>query len=239
MTTHIRGFLVLAWGLALEQTPIGSTITNLRVCHTNIQCLPASLRTPPQLLWDYCKGLNPFLAISLGRSAIDKTIATIFFVIASVAAAIMVVNATYPAIVRSSSSIAQMSGKMQDRIESQISIVYATGELDSSHNWVDTDSDGYFDVTVWVKNVGSSRIIGLDQIDVFLGTNGSIARIPYVDYAGGSYPSWSYTLENGTEWTNTVTLKISIHYSSALTTGTYLVKVITPSGAYDEQYFSF
>ena len=128
---------------------------------------------------------------------------------------------------------------MEERIDTQISIIYATGELDSDEVWQDTDSDTYFDVTAWVKNVGSSRILGADQVDVFLGSNGTIARIPYVDDSGGSYPSWSYTLENGTEWKNTVTMKISIHYSSAQASDTYLVKVITPAGVYDEHYFSF
>ncbi len=151
----------------------------------------------------------------------------------------MVINTTYPAIVRSSNSIVMTSERMEERIGSQISIVYATGELDSAGAWQDTDSDGYFDVTVWVKNVGSTRILGVDQMDVFLGMTGSTTRIPHVNDAGASYPRWSYTIENGTEWTNTVTIKISIHYSGAQTTGTYVVKVITPSGAYDEHTFSF
>jgi len=178
-------------------------------------------------------------APELRRPAIDKIITTALLIIASVVATVVVVNATYPAIVRSTNSIVQISQRMDDRIETQISIIYATGELDDNGTWQDTDSDGYFDVWVWVKNVGSSRILGLDQTDVFLGTPGAFSRIPYVDDAGGSYPQWSYTLENGTEWGNTVTLKITIHYTAALASDTYLVKVVTPSGAYDERYFSF
>jgi archaellum component FlaG (FlaF/FlaG flagellin family) len=157
-------------------------------------------------------------------------------------AAMLVVNAAYPAIVRSSNSIVNVSERMEDRIGSQVSIVYATGELDDNGVWQDTDSDTFFDVTVWVKNVGSTRILGIDQMDVFLGKLGNFsdfARIPHVDDAGGGYPSWSYTIENGTEWENTVTVKIAVHYSSALTSDTYRVKVITPSGAYDENDFSF
>jgi len=169
----------------------------------------------------------------------DKTITTALLIIASVVAAVLVINAVFPAISRSSSSIAQISDRMNERIETQISIVYATGELDASHVWQDTDSDGHFDVTVWVKNVGSARILGVDQADIFFGETGSTSRIPYVDDAGGGHPDWSYSLENGTEWDNTTTLKISIHYASALTTDTYVVKVITPSGAYDELCFSF
>lgn len=151
----------------------------------------------------------------------------------------MVVNATYPAIVRSSNSIVNISGQMEERIESQISVVYGTGELDSSQVWQDTDSDGKFDVSIWVKNVGAGRILGLEKMDVFFGNAGSFARIPYVDDAGGSYPQWSYTITNGTEWAPTVTIKVAIHYNSALTSDTYTVKVITPAGAYDEKTFSF
>ena len=76
-------------------------------------------------------------------------------------------------------------------------------------------------------------------MDVFLGKTGAITRIPHVNDAAGAYPSWTFTLENGPEWTNTVTMKIAIHYTSALATGTYLVKVVTPSSAYDEHEFSF
>jgi len=151
---------------------------------------------------------------------------------------VLVVNSVYPAIARTSSSVVQVSQSMGDRIETQVSIVYATGELNSGGSWVDTDSDGYFDVTVWVKNVGTSRILDPTQMDVFFGQEGSFARIPYVDDAVG-YPRWSYALENGTEWSDTVTLRINIHYSSAQATGTYIVKVVTPSSASDEMDFSF
>jgi hypothetical protein len=57
---------------------------------------------------------------------LDKTITTALLIIASVVAAMLVVNAAYPAIVRSSNSIVMVSERMEDRIGSQISIVYAT-----------------------------------------------------------------------------------------------------------------
>lgn len=154
-------------------------------------------------------------------------------------AAILVVNTVYPAVVRSSNSITMISDRLEDRISSQVDIVYALGELDKNGSWQDTDSDGYFDVVLWVKNVGSSRIIGIDQMDVFFGKAGTFRRIPYVDDAGGGYPRWIYTLENGTEWGSTVTVKVQVHYTSALTSDTYVAKVIVPSGAYDELTFSF
>ena len=169
----------------------------------------------------------------------DKAIATMLLIIASITAVIIAINAIYPAVMRSSNSIVQAADQMDARIGTQISVVLATGELNSSGTWVDTDSDGKFDVTVWVKNVSTVNIQSIGDVDVFFGQQGSTVRIPYTMDAGATYPQWSYNLENGSEWTNTVTLKISIHYTSALASGTYTVKVVTPSGAYAEQTFSF
>ena len=160
-------------------------------------------------------------------------------VVASVAAGVLVVNATYPAILRGSNSIVNISQRLDQRIESNIAIVFATGELDESGTWQDGDGDGLFDVWVWVKNVGSARILGLEEMDVFFGRAGDFARIPYAGDAAGAYPQWEYTLENGTQWRPAVTLKVTIHYATALPSDTYLVRVVTPSGAYAEEYFSF
>jgi archaellum component FlaG (FlaF/FlaG flagellin family) len=160
-------------------------------------------------------------------------------VIASVIGAALLINAVYPSIVRSSNAISRISQQVDQRIESQISIPYGAAELDKFGVWVDSDGDTRFDVWVWVKNVGSARILGIDQTDVFFGTEGNFRRIPYVDDAAGTFPSWSYVIENGTEWGSTVTVKLTIHYAAALTTGIYIVKVVVPSGAYGELFFSF
>ena len=151
----------------------------------------------------------------------------------------MVTNAILPAIASSSSSISQMTQKVNSRQDTQVSVVYATAELDSNGDWQDGNSNGKFDVFVWVKNVGVNRIIGVDHSDIFIGTDGGVARIPYTADADGVYPQWSYSLENGAEWSSTVTAKIAISYSSPQASGTYYVKVLTPSGAYDESSFSF
>ena len=160
-------------------------------------------------------------------------------VIATVVAAAVAINAIYPSVVRSSGAISRISQRVDERIESQISIPYGAAELNNVGVWVDSDGDGRFDVWVWAKNVGSARILGIDQTDVFFGTEGNFRRIPYVDDAGGTFPNWSYVIENGTEWGSTVTVKLTIHYAAALTAGIYIVKVVVPSGAYGELLFSF
>ena len=174
-----------------------------------------------------------------GRTAIDKIIATTLLIVASVVSAVLVINSVYPAIVRSGNSLTRIATKLDERIESQIKVVYATAELDSSGTWQDNDSDSRFDVDVWVKNVGASRIVGIDESDVFFGTDGDFTRIPYSTDAGGAYPQWDYSVENGTEWLSTVTLKLSIEYTATKSSDEYFVKVIAPTGAYDDLYFSF
>ena len=151
----------------------------------------------------------------------------------------MVINAVFPAITRSSNSIVRIAQKVDERIQTQVSIIYAASELDENGVWQDTDSDGKFDVWVWVKNVGAARILGVDQTDVFFGTEGNFVRVPHSNDAGGTYPQWTHAIENGTEWNNTATAKITIHYSAALAPDTYTVKIVTPSGAYDSHFFSF
>lgn len=151
----------------------------------------------------------------------------------------LVFNAVYPAVGRSSSALVGAAATMDDRIKSQISVIHATGELNASGQWVDTNSDGDFDVFVWAKNVGASRIVEFGQGDVFFGQQGSISRIPYVSYAGGAKPYWDGQVQNSSEWGPSATLKVTIHYSTTLASGTYWVKVAIPNDVSAEHYFSF
>jgi flagellar protein FlaG len=169
----------------------------------------------------------------------DQVLSTILLVVAAVICIVLVINAVYPAITSSSGALSTISASMNESIETQIKIIHATGELDSSGNWVDTNSNGDFDVFVWVKNIGTEPVDDITRCDVFLAGNNTIwTWIPYVDYAGGSYPRWSYVIENGTEWGTATTLMIDIHYSSPLPSGPYNVKVMAPNGVSDEYDFS-
>lgn len=169
----------------------------------------------------------------------DKVLSTILLVVAAVICVTLVINAVYPAITSSTGALSSVSDRVNERIRSQIDIIHATGELNSSGRWTDTNSDGNFDVFVWVKNVGTEPVVDITRCDVFLaGDNNIWAWIPYVDYAGGAFPRWSYVIENGTEWGTATTLKIEIHYSSALSSGQYNVKVMIPNGVSDEYDFS-
>jgi archaellum component FlaG (FlaF/FlaG flagellin family) len=169
----------------------------------------------------------------------DKVLSTILLVVAAVICVTLVINAVYPAITSSSGALSSVSARMNERIKSQIDIIHATGELDSDGVWQDTNSNGYFDVFVWVKNIGTEEILDVKRCDVFLNNNQTVwAWIPHNYYASGEYPQWDYEIENGTEWGIATTTRIEISYESPLSSGEYRIKVLIPNGVSDEYYFS-
>lgn len=166
----------------------------------------------------------------------DKAITTVFLIAISMVLAILLFNAAYPAVIDSSSAMVSMASRADDRLKSQISIIHAAAELDGDGWWQDTNGNGYFETFVWVKNVGDTRVIGLENIDVFFGPEGNFSRIPHESVSAGAYPYWNWQLENAAEWTPTATLRISIHYSFPLAAGRYFLKVTLPNGISDDYY---
>ena len=156
----------------------------------------------------------------------DKAVTTALLIIAGVVCMIFVFNSVYPMISRSSQAMVSMADTIDERMKSRISIVHAANSADRKT------------VYLWVKNVGSSRIVSVEESDLFFGEEDDFSRIPYVDDAGGGYPRWDYTLENDTEWQSSATLKITITYDADPGAGTYFAKVIIPNGVSDEYYFS-
>jgi hypothetical protein len=155
---------------------------------------------------------------------VDKVIVTVILIIGGVVAAFAVFNGVYPAVERSSESISSAADAVNDRIVSRIEIIQA-GENGG-------------DVDVWVKNVGSSRIDGIENSDIFLGPDGNIARIPFGD-GSSTLPYWSYQLAGGnTQWGQATTNMVTIHLDNPLASGTYLLKMVIPNGIFDEAVFS-
>ena len=163
--------------------------------------------------------------------------------IAGVASIAAIINAIFPMVSRTAGSIVTSSAKVDDRLRSSIEIIHAVGELNSSGTFADTNSNARFEIFVWVKNVGATRILSLDEIDVFVGQIGSFERIPHqVEVEAGVYPRWSHDIEgqsNDTEWNPKQTLKVTIDYDTdTQSQGTYDIKVTIPNGISDEYFFS-
>lgn len=168
----------------------------------------------------------------------DKAITTALLIVISMVMALMLFNIAYPAVIDSGDAIANMANRAGERMRSEIEIIHAAGERDSSGTWHDNNLNFDFDVFVWVKNVGDMRVIAVDQMDIFFGPEGNFTRIPNVNDAGGSYPRWSWVLENSADFNPTTTLRIAITYGSDgdAPSGRYYMKVTTSSGVTDEYF---
>ena len=153
----------------------------------------------------------------------DKVIATILLIIAAVVGVGLVVNISLPAISRSSSAILSGAGKIDERIQTQISIIHATGDA------IDNTK-----AHIWVMNIGAARITALDNCAIHFGREGIVTDFVY-DAEGDDPPCWSY--EPSGDWELMDTVKFTINNDAALS-GTYLFKIATPNGVPDEHYFS-
>lgn len=166
----------------------------------------------------------------------DKAITTSVLIVISMVLALVLFNAAYPAITRGSDAITSMAHREIDSMKSQVTIIHAAAELDSNGQWQDTNDDDQFDAFIWIKNVGAMTIDAVDSTDIFFGQEGNFVRIANQADAGGHYPYWTWAVENGTEWTPTATVKITIHYQTPLLPGRYYIKVNTATGASDEYF---
>ena len=168
----------------------------------------------------------------------DKVLSTVLLVVAAVVTVVMVINSVIPAIGLSNSALTSASAKAADMVKSRVNIIHATGELNGSGTWQDTNSDGYFNIFIWVKNTGTVTIDDMRSGDVFIGGAGDWKRIPHKDYAGVAFPSWSYTVENAEEWRQASTIQIKVDYPSALPSDSYRIKITIPNGISAEYDFS-
>jgi hypothetical protein len=164
----------------------------------------------------------------------DKVMTTTLLIIAGMVMALVLFNIAYPAIIEGGDAISSMANRADDRMKTQVMIIHASSERDANGVWQDTNGSGDFEVFIWVKNIGSNRIIGLEYVDVFFGPEGNFARIPYVSNANGSTPYWTEQIEGGDDWSPAGTLRITIHYSSPLNAGRYFTRVTVPAGVSDD-----
>ena len=156
----------------------------------------------------------------------EKAITTALLIIAGVVCMIFVFNSVYPMINRSSNAMVSMAQQVDERMQSRINIVHAANSANRTS------------VYLWIKNVGTQRIVSIENSDLFFGQETNFNRIPYKGEAGAGYPQWDYVLENDTEWQTSATLKVTITYSSDPGAGTYYAKFIIPNGISADFYFS-
>ena len=154
----------------------------------------------------------------------DKAITTALFVIAGIIAAMALINTAVPAVGRSSSALLMANAKASDRIKTDLEIIFSTGDISTN------------EIVFWAKNVGTKPIKPINASDIFLTTPTTVVRIPYTGSAGAD-PRWDYIIENGTEWTQTVTIKVTLHMDT-LSTGLHSVTMTSYNSVSDTEEFS-
>jgi flagellar protein FlaG len=156
----------------------------------------------------------------------DKAITTGLLIIAGVIASLALINAVIPAVGKSSSALLTANDVASDRIRTDIEIIHVA---------TDTSPVGEDQILVWVKNIGVNAITPVSQGDIFLTTPSTITRIPY----GSGVGTWDYAFENGTAWTQGVTVKMTLHLANAsVISGSYSVTVTVYNSVSAEKDFS-
>jgi len=155
---------------------------------------------------------------------VDKVITSGLLIIASIAAAIALINAVIPAMGKSSSALITANASASDRIKTDIEIIHATGDTAAKT------------VTVWVKNIGSITIKDITASDIFLDTPTSVSHLAYTSDCVSD--CWDYALEGGaSDWRFTKTVKFTLTLAS-LSTGVYSVRVSVFNGVSADKDFS-
>ena len=145
----------------------------------------------------------------------DKAITTGLLMIASVVAAIALINAVIPAVSKSSGALSAANASAADRIRTDIEIVHVAS---------DAGVPSEDQILVWVKNIGHNKIPLIEASDIFLTTPTTVKRLAHGSSSGAEY--WDYVVENGTDWTQAVTVKMTLHLTDgSVTSGSYTVSV--------------
>ena len=152
----------------------------------------------------------------------EKVIATALLVIASVVAAMALINAVLPALGKSSGALVTANSDAAARIKTDIDIIHSTGDTAGT-------------ITVWVKNIGTQLIRPVDSSDIILTKPSSVVRLAYE--SGCSSECWDYTIEDSApDWTKTVTVTFTL--KTGVAAGTYSVSVAAPNGVSATKDFS-
>ena len=156
----------------------------------------------------------------------DKVIVTALLIIASVAAATLVLTTILPSVSRGSQSVLESQQESAARLRTSIKVIAATTNVTGSA--VDT----------WVKNVGLDPITLMKKVDVFVITPGT--RFDAMTYSTtGGDNTW---VEDplGARWNrgDTLHIKVILPAADPLAIGDHVIRVSPPNGVSADKIFS-
>lgn len=165
---------------------------------------------------------------SIEEQMSGETITVAIITIASVICAAGFVAAVFPSILASSAPILSATNELNDRIETDISIIHEAVDPGNSKTYV------------WVKSLGTNRFSDnlIESSDIFFGEQNNFMRIPY-NSSGAISPSWKYSMENSenTIWEKGETIQITIN-APIVSETEYFIKFTTYNGIATTDYFT-
>lgn len=158
-----------------------------------------------------------------------EVITTAILIMASVIAAVAFVNAVLPSVYELSHSYNSVARNMEDQLKTDIEIIF-----------VYPDDEGEGDnVSLWIKNVGSSEIpfTQLKYCDIFLSSSNQFIN---PDFESELDPSWEYVpmTANDDMWSRGETIKVTIKSGIPLQTGKYQISFYLYNGVSVSDTFS-
>lgn len=141
----------------------------------------------------------------------DKVITSGLLIIASIVAAVALINAVIPAMSESSAAMSAANSAASDRIRTDIEVIHVAADPNAGQ------------ITIWVKNVGSTTIQAIESGDIFLDTPDTVKHLSHGSGSGSEY--WTYVIENGSQWSQGVTVRMTVHLSGGVSTGPYTATV--------------
>lgn len=155
-----------------------------------------------------------------------EVITTAILLIASVIAVVAFVNAVIPSVYELSNSYNSIAGTMEDQFKTDMDIIFVY--------------PGENNVSVWIKNVGTSSIplSKLNYSDVFV-----LSSTNYWNpgFESNSTPSWNYTFVNGDlngdAWNHGETLRAEINFDT-LPSDSYQITFFLYNGVSASDKFS-
>jgi len=153
-----------------------------------------------------------------------EVITTSMLIIASVVAVVALINAVLPSVNGMSRSYTSVAHDMENEVKTDVDIIFITTQDNN--------------VSMWVKNVGSSHIplYYIKFSDIFITSS---SNYWHPDYGSAPNPSWNYTMENGNgdTWNTGETIKATIELDS-LPSATYELKFVLYNGVSESDIFS-
>ncbi len=159
----------------------------------------------------------------------SEVISSALLMIATVVAAVALINAVFPSIYGMSGSITTMTYNVNDRMKSDVKFIYET--TDQSYN-----------LTAWLKNTGETQIITstFNNTDMFYGDASGVMKRATLNST--SAPCWTYSIENDNEngrWDPGETIRVDIRSDEPFAPGNrYKLRMVLYNGAFCEDYFT-